>query len=248
VEFVGRLAGQDIARIGMISEKGAFIHTPVQDGAAGASEVQKVELSTSGAGSFTIGVKVGSATYTSTGIEYGANAATVRYALNAALGSAGSVQVASSVKGSYVITFEGALKGKNLEPVVVTLADAQAGPAGSFKLTLGNESTRSISYTADGAALAKRVQAELARLGGVGFHHSVDRAAYGVDVIAYEEQGVIELGFEVGDMRLHEAQSSQEFVLPHKTFERDALGKHAAVGLGCLEGGVGKSSGARSQF
>ena len=87
-----------------------------------------------------------------------------------------------------------------------------------------------------------------ARLGGVGFHHSVDRAAYGVDVIAYEEQGVIELGFEVGDMRLHEAQSSQEFVLPHETFERDALGKHAAVGLGCLKGGIGEPSGARSQF
>jgi hypothetical protein len=168
VEFVGRLAGQDIARIGMISEKGAFIHAPVQDGAAGASEVQKVELSTSGAGSFTIGVKVGSTTYTSTGIEYGANAATVRYALNAALGSVGSVQVSSSVKGTYLITFEGALKGKNLDPVVVTLADAQAGPAGSFKLTLGSESTRSISYTADGAALAKRVQTELARLSNVG--------------------------------------------------------------------------------
>jgi hypothetical protein len=155
VEFAGSLAGQDIGRIGMISEKGAFIHTHEQDGAAGTAEVQKVVLKTTGAGSFTIGVKVGSKDYVSTGIEYGANAATVRYALNAALGQAGSVQVASSVKGTYVITFEGALQGQDLAPVTVTMADAQSGPAGSFTLQLAGQTTRSIAYTADGAALAK---------------------------------------------------------------------------------------------
>jgi hypothetical protein len=76
--------------------------------------------------------------------------------------------VASSVKGTYVITFEGALQGQNLAPVTVTLADAQSGPAGSFTLTLGGQTTRNISYTADGAALAKKVQTELARLSNVG--------------------------------------------------------------------------------
>ena len=47
------------------------------------------------------------------------------------------------------------------------------------------------------ALLHQRFLLLQACLGCVGFHHSVDRAAYGVDVIAYEEQGVIELGFEV---------------------------------------------------
>ncbi|MEI7785530.1 MAG: hypothetical protein WCK08_14170, partial [Betaproteobacteria bacterium] len=168
VEFVGSLAGQDIGRTGMISEVRTYSYLHQEDGSAGQAEVQNVQLKTTGTGSFTFSLVQGGKTYTTTGLNYGANAAAVRYALNAALGNDGSVDVSSSQTGNYLVTFGGALQGKNLNPLTVALSDSQAAPSGSFTLSLGGQTSRNISYTGDGVALAARVQTELARLSNVG--------------------------------------------------------------------------------
>ncbi len=168
IEFVSSLAAQDIGRTGMISEARTFNYLHLEDGSAGQAEVQNVQLKTSGTGSFTLTLVQSGKTYTTTGLNYGANAAAVRYALNAVLGKDGSVEVSSSQAGNYVVTFGGALLGKNLNPLTVALSDSQAAPSGSFTLSLGDQTSRNISYSADGVALAARVQAELARLSNVG--------------------------------------------------------------------------------
>ena len=64
------------------------------------------------------------------------------------------VEVASTVPGSYQITFGGALLGINLAPLVAQLSTTQTQPSGSFKLGFAGQTTRNISYTADGASLA----------------------------------------------------------------------------------------------
>ncbi|MEN9773644.1 MAG: hypothetical protein RL322_714, partial [Pseudomonadota bacterium] len=84
------LAGKDIPAIGMRSESKTFSNVRLQQGGAAQNEQQKVTLDTTGAkGSFALSLTVGTKTFTTTGIQFGANAATVRYALNAALGNAG---------------------------------------------------------------------------------------------------------------------------------------------------------------
>ncbi|MEI7538178.1 MAG: hypothetical protein WCJ76_13245, partial [Comamonadaceae bacterium] len=105
-------------------------------------------------------------TYTTDGIAYGSNAATVGYALNAALGNAGSVEVTSSTKGDYLVTFGGALSSTDVGTLVAT--PVTEAPSGSFKLTFGSETTQTISYSSDGATLARRVQTALAKLTAIG--------------------------------------------------------------------------------
>jgi len=168
IEFVGSLAGQDIARTGMISEARSFSYQALADGRSGQAEVQNVRITPSGSGSFSLTLTHNSRDYTTTELKYGSSAAAVRYALNAALGSAGTVEVSGSASGSYTVTFGGALLGQDLAPLQVTLKDDQVKPGGSFTLTLAGQTTRNISYSSDGATLASRVQSELARLGNVG--------------------------------------------------------------------------------
>ncbi|MEN9775556.1 MAG: hypothetical protein RL322_2626, partial [Pseudomonadota bacterium] len=170
IEFVGSLTGVNVEGIGMRSEKDTFSNVNTQQGKTGQSEIQKVEIDSNGtSGNFTLSLTHGGTTYTTTGMKLGSNAATVRYALNAALASSGGqVEVTSSAAGSYVITFGGSLSGQNLAPLVVNASSTASAPSGSFTLTLAGQTTRSISYNTDGAALARQVQSELARLSGVG--------------------------------------------------------------------------------
>jgi len=146
----------DVKSTGMLSEKGAFTYVNTQQASTGANEVQKVEIQSSGSGSFTLSLQVGGTTYTTTGIEFGANAATVRYALNAALGTKGSVEVTSSLKGTYIVTFTGALASQNVATLSVNLSNTSQAPSGQFKLSFGGQTTNNITYSNDGAVLAKR--------------------------------------------------------------------------------------------
>ncbi|NDB19094.1 MAG: hypothetical protein EB027_07545, partial [Actinobacteria bacterium] len=130
------------------------------------SEVQRVSLSTQGSGSFSLTLKDGATTYTTTGIQFGANAATVSYALNAALG-AGSVSVTKEGT-DYLVTFAGAFAGRDLPLLTVNTTPTQAVPGGAFKLSLGTATTAPISYSADGAVMAQRVQAALRALPSIG--------------------------------------------------------------------------------
>ncbi|MBV5303673.1 MAG: hypothetical protein JZU70_05680, partial [Chlorobium sp.] len=166
IEFIGTLAGVNVKGIGMRSEAGTFSNVNTRNGAAGTSEVQRVVVSATGAGNFTLSLTQGTQTYTTDGIAYGSNAATVRYALNAALGSAGIVEVTSSTKGDYLVTFGGALASTDVATLVAT--PVTAAPGGSFKLTFGSETTQNISYSSDGATLARRVQTALATLTAIG--------------------------------------------------------------------------------
>jgi hypothetical protein len=93
----------------------------------------------------------------------------VRYALNAALTSAvGTVEVNSSARSNYTITFKGALEGKNLALLTVNTAAAALAPSGTFTLSFAGQTTGNITYTTNGTQLAQRVQAALAALSGVG--------------------------------------------------------------------------------
>jgi hypothetical protein len=174
VRFVGALAGKALPdavfkfHLGSkASSSTGYLYTKLSTGSA-QSEIQKVDIKASGAGNFTLTLVNGSKTYTTTALNYGSNAAAVRYALNAALGSDGSVEVSASSVGSYQITFGGALAGSDLSSLVVNLSNTQTVPSGSFTLNLDGQVTRNISYVADGALLASRVQAELARLSNIG--------------------------------------------------------------------------------
>ncbi|MEI7537404.1 MAG: hypothetical protein WCJ76_09335, partial [Comamonadaceae bacterium] len=166
VSFGGSLAGVDVKAIGMRSETGTFSNVNTQQGLSGQSEVQRVEVKSTSAGSFTLTLNNGANSYTTDGIAYGSSAATVRYALNAVLGSAGSVEVTSPAKGEYLITFTGALSGTNLSNLVV--GTTQSAPSGSFTLSFGGQTTNNISYSGDGATLARRVQTALATLSNIG--------------------------------------------------------------------------------
>ena len=102
VRFVGALAGKALPAAGFqfhlgskASSSTGYIYTELSKGAA-QSEIQKVDIKASGAGQFTLSLVKGGTTYTTTALNYGSSAAAVRYALNAALGSVGSVEVASS--------------------------------------------------------------------------------------------------------------------------------------------------------
>jgi hypothetical protein len=155
IEFVGRLAGQDIGRTGMISEARTFSYLALNDGSGGGEpEVQSLLIKPQGAGSYTLTLNYNGRDYTTTSVNYGANAATLRYALNTALGAVGTVEVAGTQSSGFTVTFGGALLGQNLSPLKVTLSDAQVAPGGSFTLTLSGQTTRNISYSSDGAALA----------------------------------------------------------------------------------------------
>ncbi|MFO0125040.1 MAG: hypothetical protein ACK52R_02535, partial [Betaproteobacteria bacterium] len=174
VRFTGDLAGRAIPATGFkfhlgskASSSTGYTYTTVSDGAA-QSEVQKVQINASGAGSFTLKLTHGAQTYTTTGIQVGANAATVAYALNAALGSAGRVEATSAGANTYLVTFGGALAGVNLADLQVTFDTASSAPGGSFTLSYGGQTTRNISYSSDAATLAARVQSELARLSNIG--------------------------------------------------------------------------------
>jgi len=128
--------------------------------------VQRVLVKSATAGSFTLSLTHNSQTYTTTGINIGANAATVRYALNAALGNAGSVEVTGTATEGYQITFGGALAGTNLADLVVTTS--QSAPSGSFTLSYNGQTTGAINYSTDGAKLAKNIQTALSALSTIG--------------------------------------------------------------------------------
>ncbi|MFM8557243.1 MAG: hypothetical protein ACKODG_13870, partial [Betaproteobacteria bacterium] len=169
VEFVGALAGKDIPAIGMRSESKTFSNVRLQQGAAAQSEQQKLSIDTKGAkGSFALSLTVGTRTFTTTGIEFGANAATIRYALNTALGSAGSVEVGSSGAGVYLITFGGALASVDVNLLSVSINSSQPVPAGTLTLSYGGQTTAPISFDRDGATLARRVQTALDGLSSIG--------------------------------------------------------------------------------
>jgi hypothetical protein len=166
VSFIGNLAGINVKGIGMRSEADSFSNVNTRNGVSGESEIQRVLVKSAAAGSFTLSLTHNSQTYTTTGINYGANAATVRYALNAALGSAGNVEVTGTATDGYQITFGGALSGTNLADLVVSTS--QSAPSGSFTLSYNGQTTSAINYSTDGAKLAKAVQTALSALSTIG--------------------------------------------------------------------------------
>ncbi|MEN9776203.1 MAG: hypothetical protein RL322_3273, partial [Pseudomonadota bacterium] len=177
-----------------------YSYTTIGSGAGSRDEIQQLVVSPVGGGSFTLSLTHGGQTYTTTGIEAGANAATVRYALNAALGQAGSVDVVSATKGEYRITFGGALSGQDLQALTVNISRPALGTSGSFQLAFNPsgtvETTRNISWIDDGAALARRIQTELAMLGGVGSGNvqvSLNAAQSGSDRFAFDIRFIGEL-------------------------------------------------------
>ncbi|NBQ89166.1 MAG: hypothetical protein EBU07_17220, partial [Betaproteobacteria bacterium] len=140
VRFVNELAGRAIPATGFkfhlgskASSSTGYSYTTLSSGAA-QSEVQKVQISASGAGSFTLKLVNGNQSYETTGIQIGANAATVAYALNAALGSNGRAEVSSAGANTYLVSFGGALAGVNLSDLQVNFASAQSVPGGTFTL------------------------------------------------------------------------------------------------------------------
>jgi hypothetical protein len=166
VSFTGSLAGVNVKAIGMRSERDSFSNVNTRQGISGESEIQRVMVKSATAGSFTLSLTHNSQTYTTTGINYGASAATVRYALNAALGNAGSVDVIGTSAQGYEIAFGGALAGTNVAALVVSTS--QSAPSGSFTLSYNGQTTSAISYSSDGAKLAKAVQTALSALSNVG--------------------------------------------------------------------------------
>ena len=175
VTFVGALAGRAMPDTGFNFYLGSantsttgYSYTTLKSGGVSQPEIQKVSLS-GGSGSFTLSLSYNGQTYTTTGIELGANAATVRYALNAALSSTGgTVDVSSSASSNYLVTFRGALEGKNLSMLTVHSTAAALAPTGTFNLSFDGQTTADISYTTNGTLLAQRVQTALAALSNVG--------------------------------------------------------------------------------
>ncbi|MGI9133886.1 MAG: hypothetical protein ACR2I0_08090, partial [Rhodoferax sp.] len=94
-------------------------------------EVQTFSLAGATGGSYTLGLLVGSTTYSSGVLAYNATASTIQSQLNVALGSAGSVSVKDgAVSGSFAVTFTGALAGQDTAALALISSLTGAGAAG----------------------------------------------------------------------------------------------------------------------
>lgn len=80
-------------------------------------------------------------------------------------------------------------------------------------------------------------------LGRRSLRESVHRAACAVDVVANEQKCIVEPRLEAGDVRLHQTEVAQEFILPDERVQRDALREKSRIGLGGLEGEIRKAAG-----
>ncbi|MCX7258156.1 MAG: hypothetical protein NTZ64_15960, partial [Polaromonas sp.] len=171
IYFNGQLANQDIGNITVGGTLGSqiVINNAKQQGASGASEVQRVVLQSSGQGQFMLALTEGGKTYTSASLAFGASAAQVQIALNAALSSiGGSVSVTRASNGDYLVSFAGSLANRSLAEMTVTASAASAQPSGSFTLSFNGATSAAIAYSADAATLAKNIQTSLSALTGIG--------------------------------------------------------------------------------
>ena len=172
IYFDGALANQDIGDITVTGALGKeiILNNASQQGGSGASEVQRVTLKASGVGQFTLSLVEGGKTYTTASLAFGASAAQVQLALNAALSAIGgtvSVSQASS-GGDYLVTFAGSLANRSVANMTIAATAASAAPTGSFTLSLGSATSAPIAYSADAGVMAQRIQAALTALTGVG--------------------------------------------------------------------------------
>ena len=84
---------------------------------------------------------------------------------------------------------------------------------------LSLSSRRGLAFVFGEALLHRGLLLLQAGLCGRGFRQGIHRAADAVDVVAGQEQRVIELELQVRDMRLHEAEVPEELILGHKRIE-----------------------------
>ena len=124
VELVGQLAGKSVPGLGMSSEKLSFKFAATQAGSSRTDESQRVDIAHRGSGTFILSLNHEGQTYTTNALDLGAGEHLVQAALNRALGTVGSVTVTAPAEGSYLVSFGGALAGKNLAAMtVVTTSD-----------------------------------------------------------------------------------------------------------------------------
>ena len=118
VEGVSRLAGAGITDTGTLTLKGATW----LDAGRVIDEVQRMDIQSATAGSFTASIVIDAVTYTTAAIAWNARADQVAAAWQAALSSlsGATVRVESPRSGVFDVTFSGVLSGRNL--AAITLA------------------------------------------------------------------------------------------------------------------------------
>ena len=131
-------------------------------------EVQRVLVSTSAQGTFNLSLTYGGSTYKTAELAFGATAAQVQTALNAALTGVGTAAVSLDSASAYLVTFGGALAGKELPDVKVGVNLAAVAPTGSFTIEYKGVQSGAISYSATTATMAANLQAALEAMSGIG--------------------------------------------------------------------------------
>jgi hypothetical protein len=169
----GTISVENITASGGNLTNGAGISaTTISGSSTSVNDVQTIALETGTAsGTFTMTVWYNGSTYQTSALSFDATAATIQSALNTALGSIGSGTVArSGTSGSAAleVTFGGNLSGQNLDPLIVTTSTATPTASGSFTMTYGGQTTRTINLVNGTTVQASLMQLELERLSNIG--------------------------------------------------------------------------------
>ncbi|MEY4178043.1 MAG: hypothetical protein RLY70_1617, partial [Planctomycetota bacterium] len=142
-----------------------------------ANERQRVTLAIGEhAGTYQLALPFHGAIYKTASLSFAATASEIQSALTTALaavgGDAGGTAVVTRVDQDGVATLEidfaGALAKQNLENLQVFTNATPPVASGTFKLSIGAESTSPISLAADLTSQAAQIQSALESLGGVG--------------------------------------------------------------------------------
>ncbi|MBI5053445.1 MAG: hypothetical protein HZB52_09290, partial [Chloroflexi bacterium] len=137
-------------------------------GTSPTGETQRVQLTSSTSGEFTLTLNHDGTAYTTTGLSFNADASTVEASLNAALMGVGDVTV-SGTAGNWQVTFGGDLIGQDVSLLKVKVAPVTSAPTGTFDVTYDGSATwETVTYSDDTTTMATNIQTALTNLFGAG--------------------------------------------------------------------------------
>ncbi|MFA7061427.1 MAG: hypothetical protein WC156_11495, partial [Pedobacter sp.] len=167
ITFKSDLAGTDIPDITITNHlsSGRILPRNTAQGISGANETQTITITnpTSATGSYTLSLKIGATTYSTTALALSATASNIQTALNTALGAAGTATV-SGANGAYQITFSGALAGQDLNLLLISKTIDTTAPSGSFTISTAGQTAQTVTYTSNTATQAANIKTAITAL------------------------------------------------------------------------------------
>ncbi|MBU3940297.1 LEPR-XLL domain-containing protein, partial [bacterium] len=156
ITFQGTKAHSDLAQLTATpnADMGAIVTATKTEGSSSVGSSQHFSIDTQATGTYTLSLNYNNQTYTTTALDFAADATTIQTALNAALstiaGATAEVVVCTAgIDNAFDVSFGGTLEGVALSLLQITSNPNATLPSGTFTIGYDTADSQTVTYAAD---------------------------------------------------------------------------------------------------